>query len=81
MKKLSKPLELIRFASESELTGGTYQLFQLRLMGYLAVMLLTLSAVGYGFTQTTDLLVEFNRERGAMYTQSKAMEKFVIFIK
>lgn len=68
MKKLSKPLGLIRFASESELTGEAYQFLRPRLLGYLSVMAVALSAVGYGFTQTTELLVEFNRERGAMYT-------------
>ena len=68
MKKLSKPLGLIRFASESELQGQAYQLFRPRLLGYLSVVFVALTTVVYGFTQTTDLLVEFNRERGAMYT-------------
>ena len=68
MKKLSKPLGLIRFASESELVGEAYQLVRPRLIGYLTVMLIALSVVAYGFTQTTDLLVEFNRERDVMYT-------------
>ena len=68
MKKLSKPLGLIRFASESELQGQPYQLMRPRLVGYLSVVIVALASVGYGFTQTTDLLVEFNRERGAMYT-------------
>lgn len=68
MKKLSKPLGLIRFASESELQGKPYQLMRPRLVGYLSIVIVALAAVGYGFTQTTNLLVEFNRERGVMYT-------------
>ncbi|WP_067217479.1 cytochrome c oxidase accessory protein CcoG [Marinomonas gallaica] len=68
MKKLSKPLGLVRFASESELEGQRYQLLRPRLIGYFSVMSIAFATVAYGFTQTTDLLVEFNRERGAMYS-------------
>lgn len=68
MKKLNKPSGLIRFVSELELQGSPYHLLRPRLVGYFSVMCIALATVTYGFTQTTDLLVEFNRERGAMYT-------------
>ncbi|MCO4787228.1 MAG: cytochrome c oxidase accessory protein CcoG [Marinomonas atlantica] len=57
MKKLSKPLGLVRFASESELEGQRYQLLRPRLIGYFSVMSIAFATVAYGFTQTTDLWV------------------------
>lgn len=68
MSKLSRPLGLIKFTSEAEENGLPYKLFRPLLFGYLGMVIIALSVVAYGFTRTTDLLVEFNRERGAMYS-------------
>lgn len=69
MAKIKQPLGLIAFSSEAEQQGRAYHLLRPRLIGYFSIMLLVLGIVAYGFTQTTELLVEFNRERGAMYSE------------
>ncbi|TCK09144.1 cytochrome c oxidase accessory protein CcoG [Marinobacterium mangrovicola] len=69
MSKLNRPTGLIRFASEAQLEHKHSPLLRPRLAGYAAVMLTACSAVVYGFTGTTDLLVEIRRDRGALFTQ------------
>ena len=69
MKKLQRPLGLIRFASEAELNKQPQQVLRPRLMGYAFVMLCSFSAVFYGFTDTTKLLVEIRRDRTTLFTQ------------
>ncbi|QIL88539.1 cytochrome c oxidase accessory protein CcoG [Microbulbifer harenosus] len=69
MSKLERPAGLIRFASEAQLQGENSRFLRPRLAGYAAVMLLAFTAVLYGFTQTTQLLVEIRRDRGAMFRQ------------
>ncbi|WP_323844252.1 cytochrome c oxidase accessory protein CcoG [Microbulbifer magnicolonia] len=72
MLKLERPKGLIRFASEVQLRGDKGRFLRPRLAGYGAVMLCAFSAVLYGFTGTTDLLVEIRRDRGAMFRQLDA---------
>ncbi|MCK7595831.1 cytochrome c oxidase accessory protein CcoG [Microbulbifer sp. CAU 1566] len=72
MSKLERPAGLIRFTSEAQLQGEKTHFFRPRLAGYAAVMLVAFSAVLYGFTQTTQLLVEIRRDRGAMFRQVNA---------
>ncbi|SEF87208.1 cytochrome c oxidase accessory protein CcoG [Marinobacterium lutimaris] len=72
MSKLNRPTGLIRFASEAQLEQKPSPLLRPRLAGYAAVMLTACSAVVYGFTGTTDLLVEIRRDRGALFTQLDA---------
>ena len=74
MDKIGKPRGLIRFASEvelaqPELADKTHPLMRPKLAGYATVMLLALSAVMLGFTQTKDLLLEIRRDRGALFTR------------
>lgn len=69
MDKLNRPRGLIRFASEAQLEGLRSPFMRPRLAGYGAVMLVTCSAVLYGFTGTTALLVEVRRDRGALFTR------------
>lgn len=69
MSKLNRPTGLIRFASEAQLEQKPSPLLRPRLAGYAAVMLTACGAVVYGFTGTTDLLVEIRRDRGALFTQ------------
>ena len=69
MMKIDRPKGLIRFASETQLDGGASRFLRARLIGYGAVMLSAFTAVLYGFTSTTDLLVEIRRDRGSMFRQ------------
>lgn len=74
MNKIGKPKGLIRFASEAELAGverqkGKVNLIRPKLVGYAAMMLLALSTVILGFTQTKDLLLEVRRDRDALYSR------------
>lgn len=69
MQKLERPKGLIRFASEAQLEGANGRFLRPRLAGYGAVMLCAFSAVLYGFTDTTSLLVEIRRDRGALFTR------------
>ena len=70
MEKIARPSGLIRFASEAELQGSRAASFlRPRLAGYGAVMLCAFGAVLYGFSDTTSLLVEIRRDRGALFRQ------------
>ncbi|WP_193161224.1 cytochrome c oxidase accessory protein CcoG [Microbulbifer hainanensis] len=69
MTKLERPTGLIRFASEAQLNGNKSHFLRPRLAGYGAVMILAFTAVLYGFTQTTELLVEIRRDRGSLFRQ------------
>lgn len=69
MEKLERSRGLIRFASEAQLNGRPSRVFRPRLAGYGAVMLSAFACVFYGFTDTTSLLVEIRRDRGALFTQ------------
>lgn len=69
MKKLDRDTGLIRFASEAQLQKQPSRLLRPRLAGYAAVMACAFGAVLFGFTQTTDLLVEIRRDRGALFVQ------------
>lgn len=69
MEKVERPKGLIRFASETELQGSKARTLRPRLTGYGAVTAIAFSAVIYGFTGTTDLLVEIRRDRSATYRQ------------
>ena len=69
MKKLNRDTGLIRFASEAQLQKQPSRLLRPRLAGYAAVMACAFGAVLFGFTRTTDLLVEIRRDRGALFVQ------------
>ncbi|MFC6979639.1 4Fe-4S dicluster domain-containing protein [Microbulbifer taiwanensis] len=69
MKRVDRPAGLIRFTAEAELQGGGSRFLRPRLAGYGAVMLVAFSAVLYGFTDTTQLLIEIRRDRGALFTR------------
>lgn len=69
MKKLERPIGLVRFASEAQLQKQPSRLLRPRLAGYAAVMGCAFAAVLFGFTQTTELLVEIRRDRGALFVQ------------
>lgn len=69
MKKLDRPTGLILFASEAQLHGQPSRLLRPRLAGYAAVMGCAFAAVLFGFTRTTDLLIEIRRDRGALFMQ------------
>ncbi|MFW1676928.1 cytochrome c oxidase accessory protein CcoG [Pontibacter sp. JAM-7] len=69
MEQLNRPKGLIRFASESQLEGNHSPLIRSRLAGYGIMMIAACSAVLYGFTDTTKLLVEIRRDRGALFIQ------------
>ncbi|SHE59168.1 cytochrome c oxidase accessory protein FixG [Microbulbifer donghaiensis] len=67
MAKVERPRGLIRFASEAQLQGKDSRFLRPRLAGYGVVMIGAFSAVLYGFTGTTDLLIEIRRDRGALF--------------
>ncbi|GAA0785185.1 cytochrome c oxidase accessory protein CcoG [Marinobacterium sediminicola] len=69
MERLDKPAGLIRFASETELSGEKPRFMRPRLMGYGFVLIFAVAAVLYGFTATTHLLVEVRRDRHALFIQ------------
>jgi len=69
MDKLGRAKGLIRFASEQQLQGKPSPLWRPRLIGYGLVMLLSVAAVIWGFAQRSPLLIEVQRERGALYHQ------------
>ena len=69
MVKLNRPTGLIRFASEAQLEQRPSPLMRPRLAGYGAVLTIACSAVLYGFTSTTDLLVAIRRDRDALFTR------------
>ncbi|MDK2779621.1 MAG: cytochrome c oxidase accessory protein CcoG [Pseudomonadota bacterium] len=69
MDKLGRARSLIRFASQHQLSGQPSPLLRPRLLGYAAVALLTVAAVGWGFTQSGGLLVEVARQRGQLFTE------------
>ena len=72
MDKLQRPRGLIRFTSESQLEGKASPFLRPRLAGYAAVMLVACTAVLYGFSDTTRLLVEIRRDRNALFTRPDA---------
>lgn len=69
MKKLQRAQGLIRFASENQLQQVTSHVLRPRLLGYGLVMLTAATVVGWGFSNTTDLLVEVRRDRHQLFTQ------------
>lgn len=69
MDKLRRPRGLIRFASATQLTGLRSPFLRPRLAGYAGVMLIAGGAVVYGFTDTTQLLVEIRRDRQTLFTR------------
>lgn len=69
MDRLKRPRGLIRFASEPRLEGRASPLLRPRLAGYAGGMLVACGAVFYGFGDTTRLLVEIRRDRGALFTR------------
>ena len=73
MAKLKRPKGLIGFYSEAKLTKQTQTQTQTiirpRLMAYALLIIGSMSAVFYGFTDTTELLVEIRRDRTTLFTQ------------
>jgi len=71
MAKLKRPKGLIGFHSEAELTKQTQTqtIIRPRLMAYALLIIGSMSAVFYGFTDTTELLVEIRRDRTTLFTQ------------
>ncbi|UTW12149.1 cytochrome c oxidase accessory protein CcoG [Marinobacterium rhizophilum] len=69
MDTLKRPRGLVRFASQAQLAGQPSPLRRPLLACYGAVLLGSITAVGWGFTGTTDLLVDIRRDRGSLFTQ------------
>lgn len=69
MKKLGRPPGLIRFTSESRLQGQPGRVLRPRLTGYALVMVSAFAGVIFGFTDTTELLIEIRRDRTALFRQ------------
>ncbi len=69
MDKLGRAPGLIRFASEQQLNKVASPLWRPRLIGYAVVVLLSVAATLWGFSQRSPLLIEVQRERGALYHQ------------
>jgi cytochrome c oxidase accessory protein FixG len=69
METLKRPTGLIRFASEAEFAGEKSRLLRPRLAGYGAVIIAAIGGVLWGFTETTELLVDIRRDRGTLFTQ------------
>ena len=68
MSKLNRPGGLIRFASETQLKQGSSRFLRPRLVGYAAATACALAVVLYGFSNTTDLVVDIQRDRGTLFT-------------
>lgn len=69
MEKLQRAKGLIRFASEHQLQKLQSPLLRPRLLGYGAVILLAVTLLGFAFSQTTKLLIEVQRSRGALFSE------------
>nr|WP_067294402.1 cytochrome c oxidase accessory protein CcoG [Marinobacterium profundum] len=69
MDKIKRPRGLVRFASEAQLAGQPSPLKRPLLACYGVVLLGSIGAVAWGFTTTTDLLVEIRRDRDTLFTQ------------
>lgn len=69
MKKLGRPVGLIRLASEAQYQGAPRRLLRPQLFGYGIALLSTIATLIYGFNNTTDLSVAVQRDRGALFTQ------------
>lgn len=69
MDKLQRPKGLIGFRSEAELSNQHNVVIRPKLMGYALVVLSSVLAVTYGFTDTTELLVEIRRDRTTLFTE------------
>ncbi|MBV0934832.1 cytochrome c oxidase accessory protein CcoG [Marinobacterium weihaiense] len=69
MERLDRPRGLIRFASEHQLAKQPTRFMRPRLLGYGTAILLACGAVLYGFSATTELLVEIRRDRNALFIQ------------
>ncbi|MCG8316979.1 MAG: cytochrome c oxidase accessory protein CcoG [Pseudomonadales bacterium] len=72
MNNLNRATGLIRFVSENQLKGKSSPILRLRLVAYGVIVLGVVSAVLYGFTNTTSLLVEVHRDRTELYTRLNA---------
>lgn len=68
MEKLDRPKGLVRFASEARLEGSTTRVVRPQLIGYGVVLACAMSAVVYGFANTSSLSVAIQRDRGALFT-------------
>ncbi|MAD44810.1 MAG: cytochrome c oxidase accessory protein CcoG [Oceanospirillaceae bacterium] len=69
MNKIGKATGLIRFASEHQLSGNASPLIRPKLLSYLLAVVIGATAVGWGFSQSSGLLVEVARQRGQLYTE------------
>jgi len=69
MNKTGKATGLIRFASENQLSGRASPILRPKLLSYFAVVMVSASAVAWGFSQSSGLLVEVARQRGQLYTE------------
>ncbi|SFX45178.1 cytochrome c oxidase accessory protein CcoG [Marinospirillum alkaliphilum] len=67
MHKTGQPTGLIRFASELQLQGEADHFWRPRLMGYLLICLVAVSAASYGFYGKKELTAEIRRDRGELF--------------
>lgn len=77
MLKIGRKPGLIEFYSENQLQAQTTEvspkaaspILRPRLLGYLAVLAVTVWGVTFGISNRTDLLIEVARERGALFQE------------
>ena len=69
MEKLDRPKGLVRFASEAQLEGSPTRVLRPQFVGYGVVLACAVSAVVYGFANTSSLSVAIQRDRNALFTQ------------
>jgi cytochrome c oxidase accessory protein FixG len=69
MKKVRKPVGLIRFASEKSISEGKKIRFNARVIAYSVVLLALLSLITYLFTVRGDVETTINRAPGTMFQE------------
>ncbi|WP_027856213.1 cytochrome c oxidase accessory protein CcoG [Marinobacterium jannaschii] len=72
MDKVGRERGLIRFASEQQLSKQSSPLWRPRLIGYAVVVMLSVAATVWGFSQRSPVLIEIQRERGALFQVDSA---------
>lgn len=72
MDKMGYDRGLVRYASEHTLAGGKTQWFRPRLIGYAVAFFIMTGAFGYALTHISPIEVSLTRDRGALFTETKA---------
>jgi cytochrome c oxidase accessory protein FixG len=70
MDKMGYPKGLIRYTTESALTGEQPKILRLRVVIYAVILLGLVAAVGYGLASRTPLALDVIRDRNTLYRET-----------